>query len=58
MIFLILIEVIFLYTHPVSGYDWIWRPGRGTFYGTDGWNIFKGSCLYGELGRQEVRIMI
>jgi hypothetical protein len=32
----------------------VWRPGRSTFYGTDGWSIFKGSCLFGEFGLEEV----
>ncbi len=27
---------------------------QATFYGTDGWNIMKGSCNYGDIGTQEV----
>jgi hypothetical protein len=29
-----------------------WQNGRATFYGTDAWNIFEGSCGYGWLDRR------
>lgn len=49
------LAVLALAVASVAGanYDYIWKKGRASFYGTDDWSIHKGSCAYGYIWPDE-----
>lgn len=40
-------------TKASKSYDWTWKDGRATYYGTDAWSIHMGSCGYGYIYKDE-----